>query len=532
MIKYIYIILFFLLPAGLIAQSGNQSIVEGSITFISSQNVYVKFDNTDGISVGDTLFINHNKISSPAIVVQHLSSKSVAGAPLSNLKMGVGDNISAIIYEDISTGEGSKSLPVVAEVPLIQSQIKSEKKQISKKPFSGRFSVNSYTNISNVSGWESQRWRYRLSLNELEIADPSLRFDSYITFSYKAGSWDLVQQDLNNALRIYNFSLTYTPTTDLEISVGRRINRTASNIGSYDGLDFQYRLGKHKIGVIVGSRPDWSDFSININLFQYGAFVSREDILKDSRMVNTLGVFEQKNNGSTDRRFLYYQHHNNYITNVNMYFSSEFDLYRKINGVEENSFNLTSLYFNVRYAPVKKVRITASYDSRKNIIYYETFKSYADSLLDSETRHGFRIRLNLRPINRIITGISYGYNDRGESIQPSTNYNIFLTYTRIPFIYGSLSANYTRLNTNYINGEIFGFRFYHDLISGLSNISLGYRRIFYQYTSTKFELNQEIFSAGIYFNLMRSLSLSLSYEGIFESERRNSLLFASLNIRF
>lgn len=532
MIKYKYIILLFLLPAGLVAQSGNQSTIEGSITFVSSQNIYVKFDNTDGISVGDTLFINNGEKFSPAITVKHLSSKSVAGSPLTELKMAIGDKIVAIIYKDIITEEGSKTLPVVAEVPLIQPEIKNKKNLISKKSFSGRFSVNSYTNFSNISGWTSQRWRYRFTLNDLQVADPSLRLDTYITFAYKSGSWDLVQQNINNALRIYNFALTYTPNKDMDISVGRRINRTATNLGSYDGIDFHYQLGKQKIGVIVGSRPDWSDYSVNFDLFQFGAFISREDIVKDSRIVNTLGIFEQKNNWSTDRRFLYFQHNNNYFANVNMYFSSEVDLYRKVNGAGESSFNLTSLYFNVRYAPVKMFNISASYDSRKNIIYYESFQSYADSLLDSETRHGFRARINLRPVNKIITGISYGYNYRGESIQPSTNYNIFLTYTQLPFVNGSVSANYTNLNTNYINGNIYGLSLIHDLISGLSNISIGYRHVLYKYTSTEFELEQHILSAGLYFNIIRYLSLSLSYEGIFESGRSNSLLFVSMNIRF
>ena len=33
---------------------------EGKISFITSQNIYVRFDNTENISVGDTAYYDHN----------------------------------------------------------------------------------------------------------------------------------------------------------------------------------------------------------------------------------------------------------------------------------------------------------------------------------------------------------------------------------------------------------------------------------------------------------------------------------------
>ena len=119
MIKYKYIILFLLLPAVLIAQSGNQSIVEGSITFISSQNVYVKFDNTDGISVGDTLLMKSGEIFTPVVKVQHISSKSVAGPSLTELKMGIGDKIVCLNPSGSGNTAGLEEiLPLRSEVVL------------------------------------------------------------------------------------------------------------------------------------------------------------------------------------------------------------------------------------------------------------------------------------------------------------------------------------------------------------------------------------------------------------------------------
>ncbi len=55
--KKILYILFLMLSVNLLAQSQRDTLIMGTVSFISSQNVYVKFDNTDGIDNGDTLFM-------------------------------------------------------------------------------------------------------------------------------------------------------------------------------------------------------------------------------------------------------------------------------------------------------------------------------------------------------------------------------------------------------------------------------------------------------------------------------------------
>ncbi len=48
----------------------------GKVSFISSQNIYVKFKSTSGISVGDTLFLTSGDKLIPALIVNNLSSVS------------------------------------------------------------------------------------------------------------------------------------------------------------------------------------------------------------------------------------------------------------------------------------------------------------------------------------------------------------------------------------------------------------------------------------------------------------------------
>ena len=50
--------------------------VTGQVSFVSSQHVYVKFKNTEGIYNGDTLFVENNGAPVPALLVSGLSSIS------------------------------------------------------------------------------------------------------------------------------------------------------------------------------------------------------------------------------------------------------------------------------------------------------------------------------------------------------------------------------------------------------------------------------------------------------------------------
>ena len=67
---------------GLKAQSGN--IIFGKISYISSQNIYVKFELTENIQIGDTLYLKKESTFIPILVVLNQSSTSCVCRPISN----------------------------------------------------------------------------------------------------------------------------------------------------------------------------------------------------------------------------------------------------------------------------------------------------------------------------------------------------------------------------------------------------------------------------------------------------------------
>ena len=68
-----------------------REILTGKISFVSSQNIYVKFNSTEGISAGDTLYKSSSGVLKPVLSVTNLSSTSCVCTSIS-----VSDVISAI----------------------------------------------------------------------------------------------------------------------------------------------------------------------------------------------------------------------------------------------------------------------------------------------------------------------------------------------------------------------------------------------------------------------------------------------------
>jgi len=76
---YIILNLFLLFIFSANGQEIKFQEISGNVTYLSSQNVYVQFDNTEGISVGDSLFVRSKKKLIPILRANFISSRSVAG---------------------------------------------------------------------------------------------------------------------------------------------------------------------------------------------------------------------------------------------------------------------------------------------------------------------------------------------------------------------------------------------------------------------------------------------------------------------
>ena len=78
--RFLIYILFILLQATILAQSEIDTVISGKVSYRSVENIYARFNNTEGINKGDTLFIKKGSEFIPVIKVDFISSKSISGA--------------------------------------------------------------------------------------------------------------------------------------------------------------------------------------------------------------------------------------------------------------------------------------------------------------------------------------------------------------------------------------------------------------------------------------------------------------------
>ncbi|MEI6677135.1 MAG: hypothetical protein WCL21_00925 [Mariniphaga sp.] len=529
--KILLFILFFISLNSSLSGQTNVTLYKGSITYISAQNVYVKFENTEGIHIGDTLFISQNNVLIPVLTVSNLSSVSCVALPIGKYSLSVstsifGKKIATKPADETITKESKEAVSVNDQAMKATVQ-----KDINVKPRTdGRLALSSYSNKSNSIS--DQRYRYNFSLNAEHISNSNFSTETYLSLTHKSNELNQIGKDINKYLKIYSLALKYDLSKTTNISFGRKINMNMANIGAVDGLQFETGNRNFTFGAIAGSRPDYFNYSFNPNLMQFGVFAGHNIQSDNGNMQTSLAIFDQTNKFKTDRRFAYLQHSNSLLKKLDLFCSFEFDFYTLVKMQPTTNFDLTSTYVSLRYKPWKKLSLFASYDARKNIYYYETFKNQIDSIIDRESRQGFRFQLNYHPIKYISWGASAGYRFQKSDPTPSINGNSYLSYNQIPLILTSLTINATLLKSNYVDGMVYGASLSRDIFSGKVYTELEYRLVNYTYKNSHISLRQDIAALSLSWRIAKKLTFSSNFEYTHEPDNDFQRLYISLTQRF
>ena len=531
--------LFFclLIPFVSVFAQQNRERANGEITFISSQHVYVKFSLTDGIFVGDTLFTKKDGVDFPTLIVKFISSRSIAAEKISSLPVSVNDKVFAfrrITEKEKEILPGNENLTEIKDSLFVKNKIEvtAQIKPSANNDFYGRFSVQSISTLDNQSSANSQqRWRYSFSLSGDKIYQSDFSFSSYITYSYNTYEWQTLKKDLTRNLRVYDLGLKYEFADKSFIWAGRHINQKVSNVGTIDGFQYERKASNFSVGGIAGSRPNFYDFSFDPKLFEFGAYAGRIDTIGTGQTENTIAIFQQTNKMKTDRRYLYFQHSNNLLPETYMFLSSEIDLFKIKNGNKQSVFDLTSIFFSARYNFSRELSTAISYDARKNVIYYETYKTFLDALIENEMRQGYTATVYYRPTSRLFLSANYGYRSQKRDKNSSRNFGANISYYQIPILLLNGTFLFSQLKSSYSTGNQFGIRLNKSLTDEVS-LSSEIRLLQYKFASNNYKLSQTIANFEISYQLPWKMYFSINYEGLFYDKISQGRFFIDLTKRF
>jgi hypothetical protein len=529
------ILLFSILGVELSGQVLKENLI-GKVSFASPQNIYVKFKSTDGLSAGDTLFIYSGGKPAPVLIIKNLSSVSCVCTSISSKPLALSQDILArkrvsIVKADVKTGD-KKVKEIQAAVVPADTAKKAVYKNAVKQKVNGSISVYSYSDFSNNGAKKSTQLRYNYMLDARHIGNSNFSIENYITFRQKLGDWAAVKSDVFNALKIYTLAVRLEPAKTIRITLGRTINYKIASLGAMDGLQFEKTFNKFSAGVLAGFRPDYKNYGFNSKLFQYGGYIAFDTKAGETFSETSLAFVEQMNNMKTDRRFLYFQHSNSLLRNILFFSTFEVDLYKVKLDLPQNTFDLTSLYLSLRYRMTKNFSLTASYDQRKNVLYYETYKTLIDSVLINEQRQSIRLQANYRITNNITLGVESGYRFLKSDPRPSRNVNGYLSYYQIPGLMVNFTLTGTWLESAFMNGKVLGADITKDLFMGKLQTGIGYRYTDYSMTESKLSIIQNTGTMSFYWQIARKMSFGANYEGTLEKHNKYHRVYLQIRKRF
>jgi len=528
--KKILISLIFIFLGSLNLFSQEKNMVLGEVTFANFKNVYVKLDNNRNLASGDTLFVLLKTEWKKALVVITVSSKSILTTNFSQENVIIGTKV-GYYPKDIIEKPKLKVLEKIEPKNVVVTEKTKVAAQPIRQIYNGRITVSTNGSFED-SEKNYNRIRTSMNFDVKNINGGKFSFENYINYNRRFGVADSLQ-NFKEDFKVYSLSTTYEHTDKTSFSFGRKMNFRIANMGAIDGLQVEHRYKSIMMGGFAGSRPDVLNYGLNLSLMQFGAFLAKDKEKGKGMLQTSLAFAEQQNHGKTDRRFVYFQHSNSVLGNFSLFYSIELDLFQNIDSVKSNGINLTSTYLSLRYKPTKKLSISSSYDNRRNVIYYETYRSYLEQILNQETRQGIRLQMNYNPSKYVSFNLSGFYRYQESKPQPTKNYVANVFFSQIPGVKSSLNLNFNNMKTYYFSGNIIGARVNKDLFKGKVYTEFSYRKVDYDFFNAEQpNLKQDVLGVSLNIYTKNRSSIMLNYEGTFEPTQSYNRYYITLSQRF
>lgn len=532
-IFFIYILIMVLALGNEAKSQALDGLKSASISFVTSQNVYVRMEDASHIAIGDTLYIQTGDNLLAALVITAKSSISCVTQAIPGAKIAKGQTV---LYYERAEDKPKVIKAIKSPTDTLMSIKKEKKKAVTlreKERISGRISAASYSSIAGNNNMTSHRFAERFQLDIDHIQNSNLSLESYFTATQIYQQREQPTGISPNRFRVYNLGLNYTFPNQLSASVGRKINRNMSSIGAVDGIQVEKSLGQFSFGALAGFKPDLYDYSFNATLGQFGAYMAYSNNLnKNFRTSSTLGLIHQGNSGNTDRRYTYLQHQSTLFKNLNFFVSSELDLYDgKIDSLK-SGMRLTNLFTSLRYQVNKSLSLMVSYDQRRRVIYYESYQLDIENILNNDlSTTGWRTRINYKITKNLYTGLTY--NSRNRNNTTFTSMGGYMTISKLPFIPGGVSLYYNENAGNSISTRSMSASYRTSFLKKKLSTYTYYRYV--GYTSSALEgslATQHYYGSKVNFRVTDKLSFGLLGEYSYNQNDKNYRINAQIIKRF
>jgi hypothetical protein len=421
-----------------------------TVSYVTSQTVYLDGGRNRYITVGDTGVVYRRGVSSGRLVIIGLSSSSASARLVQPSDSAfVGDTVVVALAHQVARA------PDAAGKANDELRLSGQKTRSGQSPTHGRIGFQ-YTSMGERGGNSIfSRPSIVGYLSSHPIAGSSLAFTVHGRVDGSFGSTSGLWAGSATTMRVFDLSLSLDdPRQWYGFSVGRISSAYVGGLGLFDGIQLLTRIGSFAFGGVGGFQPDYRTSGFNTQIQKVAGFVNYTwPALASTRGGSTLAYGQQLLHGMLDRDFLFLQNTMSISNSLYLFQSTEVDLHRKDGSGRKGDFRLTNTYLTVSYQALDWLNMNLGYDATRRIEFLETDKNLLDSLLDRDVRQGFRSSILFRLPMNISATLLGGYRFPAGGQPAGHSAGSGLRVTDVAGSGVSADAQYMRVRSPYTEGN-------------------------------------------------------------------------------
>ncbi|MBC8346593.1 MAG: hypothetical protein ISR82_05860 [Candidatus Marinimicrobia bacterium] len=486
---------------------------EGTITYVTTDQVYSDIGLNKGAAVGDTLTVLRRGQELGLIHITSIANKSSVSeslVPISQFQLG-----DRVVLEKIN----NMILPPKKEI-------------VSQKPKPAKPAKRSpWRQSGNISArYMSTQYSDKPTKNRsIGMVNYRLRSSGFLKPQlWVYGRSDLLSGDFN----LYQARLTLGQSNGkFFMQAGRVFSPALSGLGATDGLVVSSTFKKEiTLGVLGGYLPAQQNMDFSKDVLKTGGFIHYKKQTKNMRINGSAAFAQQKFKGKTDREFLYWSWRSDYKKSLSLAINQTLDLYSTQSIGDRKSLTPTSNQISIRFRPTNGLSLYSRYSGRRQVVYFESVQTLPDSLFQDELRSGWYNAFNWS-------------SDGFGNIQIGLNLRSQISFDRPAsvIVFGYQTPNKKnkrsyRFKTNFIRNDLLtGIRAVLGVDQSLNrNVSLYADADFYSYGygNKSSDFFQSRFSGGFNWRVHKRIQFSTNIDYLKDKSYTNLFIYAGLNYRF
>ena len=513
-VSMIRIYFFILLFSWSFTQSTDFISIEGKVTYITSDQVFVNVGSLVNVEVGDSLTVMRRNEEIGFLIIKSIARNSSVTTPviiLSQIQLGdrvLLEKLKVVLPSDESMNEDN--------IAIVKEKYNYQKTKYftHNGAVTIRYSSNKYSNETKSSR-STGSLQYALNIHSPVLIKLSVfgRGELDDDFSLYQARFDIGKRN-----------------SVLNLQLGRVFPSQMPGIGITDGLLINSKISNNTtIGIIGGYKPINNSMAFNLDIRKFGGYIQNSFVLLTSSINTVLSIVGQYADNRVDREYVYMKLNSSLNKYAYLSINQTTDIYRDKSNVSRNSIEPTSSQISIRIRPIKSILFNSRLSVRQQVIYGVTGLTIPDSLFADELRTGWYN--SLRYTHNQFGDIQSAINMRLQSTDNNISLLVLLSYNS-PSVWKNISLDFS---SSYIQnliitgtrnkiGASFNFHRNFKLYTEYEMYTYGYGTFIAQYI-------QHSFRSNISLRLWKKLRITSTLDYVKDKDYDILYLFCSLSMR-